>query len=47
MRRWWVFGVLATFALFFMGCAGAQVRPGERLRVLYTGDTWGAINPSG
>ncbi len=47
MKEWVRWAVLITLALFFLGCAGAQVKPGERLRVAFTGDTWGALFPSG
>ncbi len=47
MKKWLTFGVLLVVALSFLGCAGAQVRPGDRLTVVYTGDTWGTLVPSG
>ena len=39
--------VLFTLVISSLGCAGARVKPGERLRILYTGDTWGALFPQG
>jgi|GEM_PF-2704802 len=39
--------VLVISLFFLLDCADAQVREGPTLRILYTGDTWGYIVPSG
>jgi len=47
MKRWLGLGLFLAFALFCLGCAGAQVKTGDRIRILYSGDTWGTLVPTG
>ncbi len=47
MKRWLALGLMLAFSAHFLGCAGAQVERGDRLRILYTGDTWGFLVPTG
>ncbi len=47
MRKWIALVILVLFSSFSVGCAGTQVKKGERLHVLFTGDTWGHLVPTG
>ena len=45
--KWVVLSSLFLVFLASFGCAGAQVKQGDRLRVVLTSNTWGYLVPTG